>query len=87
MKWTLLERPAYREGMPRRRKRPRDVTQLAKAVVDAAASEEEPEEEPQQAQAGRKGGLKAGKARAKALSAKRREIAKKAAEARWSRRS
>jgi hypothetical protein len=36
---------------------------------------------------GRRGGIKGGKARAKALSAKRRkEIAKKAAQARWAKR-
>jgi hypothetical protein len=73
-------------------KRPRDINQLAKRIVDIATGEEEdrqptPEEEgkdPAAVSLGRRGGLKGGKARAAALSAKRRaEIAKKAAATRW----
>jgi hypothetical protein len=72
-------------------KRPREANQLAKLVVDlATGNAEEPTQEPAKnphAQAlGRLGGLKGGKARAAKLSAKKRkEIAKKAAEARWKR--
>lgn len=67
-------------------KRPRDVNQLAKLIVDIATGgidEEMPEITVKQ-KAGRLGGLKGGKARAKSLTSKRRsEIAKKAAQARW----
>jgi len=78
--------------MPSRssKKRPRDVNQLAKAIVDELTGQKpEPEAErspESQAAAirGRDGGLKGGKARATSLSAKKRkEIAKKAANARW----
>ena len=74
-------------------KRPRDPNQLAKLVVDIAAGEKEdrgptPEEEGKNAQAverGKRGGAVGGKARAKTLTAEeRREIARKAARARWS---
>jgi hypothetical protein len=72
-------------------KRPRDVNELAKSIVDEAigdAPKVEPEDDgkdPAAVSLGRRGGLKGGAARAKKLSAKRRsEIAKKAAAARWS---
>jgi hypothetical protein len=71
-------------------KRPRDANLLAKRIVDLStgqAEEDQPAEtgkDPAAVALGRKGGLKGGKARAHKLSAeKRREIAKKAAEARW----
>ena len=72
-------------------KRPTDINQLAKSIVDTATKVEthQPltDDEIIRAAAsalGRKGGLKGGKARAKSLSPKRRsEIAKKAAKARW----
>ena len=67
-------------------KRPRDVNQLAKMIVDISTGEieeEAPVESPK-AKAGRIGGLKGGKARAVTLTpAQRSAIAKKAAEARW----
>ena len=75
-------------------KRPRDTNLLAAQVVGEATSDEPPEVEEDTrdeiskaaAALGRRGGLKGGKARAKKLSAARRsEIAKKAAEARWRR--
>lgn len=72
------------------RKRPRDANELAKAIVDEATgtappATAEPEKNPAAVALGRLGGLKGGKARAKKLSAaKRREIAKKAAQSRWS---
>jgi hypothetical protein len=74
----------------RKPKRPRDPNQLAKLVVDLATGEaEEPNPDegknPHAVALGRAGGLKGGKARAAKLSAKRRrEIARKAAVARWS---
>ncbi len=72
----------------RSRKRPTDLNKLAAAIVDDATSEP-PErddgKDPAAVALGRKGGLKGGKARAAKLTAKQRsEIAKKAAQARWS---
>ena len=70
---------------------PKDPNQLAHEIV--RLSTEEPAEQPTEKSAiskylseiGRKGGLKGGKARAEKLSAKKRkEIAQKAASARWS---
>lgn len=76
--------------MPERpRKRPRDVNQLAKLMVDIATGEAEdtPEFEgknPAAVLLGRLGGKKGGRARAESLSAKeRRRIARAAAQARW----
>jgi hypothetical protein len=71
------------EQMP---KRPRDTNQLAKYIVDLATGgiDEEMPEISVKAKAGRLGGLKGGQARKAALSPERRkEIAQKAAEARW----
>lgn len=70
-------------------KRPRDISQLAKFIVDQATDEEKPaEEQPQKNQAavelGRLGGKKGGKARAEKLTPEqRKEIAQIAAAARW----
>lgn len=80
--------------MPKRSskpKRPRDVNQLAKFIVDSVAGEAPPEppaeddgKNPNAVALGRLGGLKGGKARAKALSSRRRkQIARRAAEKRW----
>jgi hypothetical protein len=80
--------------MPKRSttpKRPRDVNQLAKLIVDvatgAAPKPEPPNEEeknPAAVALGRLGGLKGGKARAKKLGKKRLSaIGKKGARARW----
>lgn len=72
-------------------KRPRDVNELAKAVVDEATGQAEPVDpdegkDPAAVSLGRRGGLKGGKARAKKLSAEQRsEIARKAAAVRWGR--
>ena len=64
-------------------KRPRDANQLAKFIADVATGEVT-DEQPDKAEAQRKGGLKGGKARADKLSPEdRREIARKAAKARW----
>ena len=71
-----------------KRRRPRDLNQLARSIVDAA-SEGEPEVRPEDGgknphavALGRMGGLKGGKARAKKLTKEQRsEIAKKAAKA------
>lgn len=72
--------------MPRRPALPKDPSQRAKAILDMATGDRaEYTVEGTEAQIlGRRGGLKGGKARAEALSAKRRkEIAKRAAESRW----
>jgi hypothetical protein len=67
-------------------KRPRDPNQLAKLIVDIATGEvEEAPFVPQGQRKGAPGGLKGGPARARKLTPKERaEIAKKAAEVRWS---
>lgn len=72
----------------RSRKRPRDLNALASEIVEEATEGPKPQPEdsrdPAAVELGRRGGLKGGKARARKLSAKRRrEIAKKAAQARW----
>lgn len=83
-------------GMPDRtsKKLPRDINQLAAADVPVATSEEpdgitmpkEPKKNAAAVELGRLGGLKGGKARALKLNAaQRKEIAAKAARARWNR--
>jgi hypothetical protein len=84
----------YHEGMPdqsSKRRKPRDLNKLAAAVVSEAtgdiAESVEPNngKDPAAVELGRRGGLKGGKARAAKLTAQQRsEIAKKAAQARWS---
>ena len=77
--------------MPERsRKKSSDVNQFAKSIVDEVTTEElqakaiAEGKNPAAVMLGRLGGLKGGKARAAKLSAaQRREIAKKAANARW----
>jgi hypothetical protein len=69
-------------------KRPRDVNQLAKLIVDMSTGNAPPDPEPVKNLAavalGKLGGAKGGPARAAALSpAKRKAIAKKAAAKRW----
>lgn len=74
-----------------KKKRPRDPNQLADSIVADATIEEKPKKlhdatgkNPAAVALGRLGGLKGGKARAEKLSAKKRkEIAKRAAQARW----
>ena len=66
----------------------KDINLLAAHVVKATTDRElptKPKKNPAAVALGRLGGLKGGKARAAKLSAeKRKEIAKKAAERRWS---
>lgn len=67
-------------------KRPRDPNQLAKMIVDLSTGtiSEEPDMLSDQQKFARAGGLKGGPARRDVLSADRRkEIAQKAAKARW----
>jgi hypothetical protein len=73
--------------MPKRSsKKPRDVNALAAQIVAEATGEPMDDgKNPAAVALGRLGGQKGGKARAAKLSAeRRREIAKKAAAARWS---
>jgi hypothetical protein len=72
----------YTRDMTKSPKKPIDINQLAKLIVDITT--DEVEKNPAAVALGRLGGLKGGKARAEKLTAKRRkEIAKKAAKARW----
>ncbi len=65
--------------MPKTPKRPRDVNQLAKRIVDISTGQESDEAEPGDAAA-----VKRGQARAAKLTPEeRQEIARKAARARW----
>lgn len=74
----------------RSRKRPRDLNEMAKQITDEATGEPpapDREKDPAAVELGRRGGLKGGPARAAKLSErKRKQIAKKAAEARWKKR-
>lgn len=76
--------------MTSKRKRPADVNQRAVLIAKIATGEIEDTPDlmgknPAAVALGKLGGAKGGKARAKALSSKKRsEIAKKAAKARWS---
>ena len=96
MEWLILDarrRQPYTEGMPKRtsKKQPSDINVLAFSVVQAATqakptTEIGPQKNPAAVALGRLGGLKGGKARAASLSPKkRREIARRAAAARWAR--
>lgn len=73
-------------GMPKRSSKRQDVNQIAASIV-AQVTElavGAPEKNPSAVALGRLGGQKGGNARAASLSAKRRkQIAKKAAQARW----
>ena len=78
--------------MPKRSSKPTDLNRLASAIVQEVTGEgpqERPSgKNPAAVELGRLGGLKGGKARAAKLTAeRRREIARKAARARWSRAS
>jgi hypothetical protein len=84
--------------MPQRKKRPRDLSLLARSIVEDATgekfseSEEEFQEEiqknPHAVELGRLGGLKGGLISASKLTREeRREKARKAAKARWAKRA
>lgn len=69
-----------------------DISQLAKSIVDKATGEDTEnspiEKNPAAVALGRLGGLKGGKARADKLTPERRkEIAQKAAQKRWSKKA
>ena len=76
--------------MSKTEKRPTDINQLAKLIVDIATGQAEDAAKPVQeknaaaVELGRLGGKKGGKARAAKLTpAQRSEIARKAAQKRW----
>lgn len=75
--------------MPKRSSKQPDPSEIARHVLDTVVPDAEPapakpEKNPAAVALGRLGGLKGGKARAEKLSAaKRKAIAKKAAETRW----
>lgn len=77
--------------MPNRSSKPRDLNKLAASIVDSATSDEPAPDpyrgkNPAAVELGRLGGQKGGKARAEKLSPEQRsEIARKAANSRWSR--
>lgn len=82
----------YREGMPKRSSKPRDLNQMAKALVDQGTDPDDKGTDPYEGknpaavELGRLGGQKGGKARAESMTAKQRSAAaKKAARARWDR--
>jgi hypothetical protein len=75
-------------------KTPRDINQLAAFIAEQATSDSkpdqpaEPQKNPAAVELGRLGGKKGGKARAAKLTPEqRKEIAKKAARARWAKSS
>ena len=73
---------------PRKNKRPRDMNQLAYQIVQEATGQAPPEQpdtrNPAAVALAKLGASKGGKARAEKLSPlKRKQIAKKAAQARW----
>jgi hypothetical protein len=80
-------------SMPKAPKRPRDLNQWAKRMVDIAtgavddkdpASQDDPNKDPSAVALGRKGGLKGGRARAESLTpSERKKIAQDAAKAHW----
>ena len=77
----------YDRAMPEKRP-PRDPNELAKYILDVTTGDAEkiepPKKNPHAVNLAKLGASKGGQARAKKLSArKRKEIAKKAAKARW----
>ena len=74
--------------MPKRssKENPQDVNMLAASIVEEATSEGESGKNPHAVALGRLGGKKGGPARAAKLTPEqRREIARRAAQARWTR--
>jgi len=84
---ALDSSPVVPSAMARKApKRPRDPNQLARHILGVATGEIDEADEPQTAaqEFARRGGLKGGSARAEKLTpARRKEIASKAAAARW----
>jgi len=75
--------------MPKRssKRQPQDVNVLAASIVEEATRDGQSAKNPHAVALGRLGGKKGGPARAKRLTQEqRREIARRAAQARWARR-
>ena len=84
----FIVRSSINGGTASKQTKSRDVNQFAKNIIDQmtgdAPRQLPPTKNPAAVELGRRGGLKGGKARAASLSAKKRkEIAKRAAAARW----
>ena len=87
----MLDRTCYALFMakqPKKKKRPTDLNLLAASIVEDATNDNPTDElstkNPAAVALGRLGGLKGGPARAKKLTQEqRKEIARKAASARW----
>ena len=76
--------------MPKRSSKQPDPSEIARHVLDTVVpdAEPKPEKNPAAVALGRLGGLKGGKARAaKLMAGQKTAIAKKAARARWSKKS
>jgi len=88
--WNASAAASYDESTPKRSsKKPEDVTLLAAAIIEEATGSKEAERDknPHAVALGRLGGKKGDPARAKKLKPEqRREIARKAARARWGKR-
>ena len=81
----MLEQSCYTQSMAKKKKRPADVNVMAFQITEEATKALAEGKNPAAVALGRLGGLKGGKARAQKLSPKKRkEIAKRAAETRWS---
>ena len=75
-------------SMPKRSSKPSDPNELAASIVAEATKDDQPAKNPHAVALGRLGGKKGGPERARRLSKKRRsEIAKRAAAARWAKRT
>jgi hypothetical protein len=89
----MLDRLCYTLSMAKKKKRPADVNVIASQIVSEATKgkpiqKPTKEKNPAAVALGYLGGLKGGKARAIKLSSQRRkEIARKAAQTRWSKKS
>lgn len=72
--------------MEKKKKRLTDINLIASHIIAKITTVPKPKKNPAAVALGRLGGLKGGKSRAEKLSAKKRkEIAQKAAKARWKR--
>lgn len=77
----------HNESMPKRSSKKRDINVLATEIVAGAVKEQDSGKNPYAVALGRLGGKKGGKARAEKLTQEqRKEIAQKAARARWGKR-
>jgi len=82
----MLDWLCYSQDMEKKKKRLTDINLIASHIVAEVTTKLKPEKNPAAVALGSLGGLKGGKARSEKLSAERRkEIAQKAAKARWKR--